>query len=318
MSRGRNRPTGPDQTHDRGPGQPARHPAGLTALTTAGESLHAPVCAGVEEARPRAKPRHSPRHLCGRSCDPVPTGQRGEGAAISARDHGQAEADSERREDTDLQGSGREVRLLGIYVRADVLSYNGPGPVGLLAVKEEHQAHGRKGARADRPSRELARDHKARRHVEPRAVRVGQLLQCRYYPQSLSRARQIHGGAVAPVAPIQAQAQATQGRELSTLAPLRALPARTPRTAWSGPVVGEGVMSCPRAGCGKSACPVVCPVKAGMFSREQTCRGRSQSPVVWIAEEMETEPSKPIDKTSAREVTSHRAVTTVNALWPRK
>ena len=64
--------------------------------------------------------------------------------------------------------------------------------------------------------------------------------------------------------------------------------------------------------------PDVCPVKAGMFSREQTCRGRSQSPVVWIAEEMETEPSKPIDKTSPGEVTSHRAVTTVNALWPRK
>ena len=37
-----------------------------------------------------------------------------------------------------------------------------------------------------------------------------------------------------------------------------------------------------------------------MFSRSQTCRGRSQSPVVWIAEEMETEPSKPIDKTSRR------------------
>src|SRR6266436_2967283 len=59
----------------------------------------------------------------------------------------------------------------------------------------------------------------------------------------------------------------------------------------------------------------VCPVKAGMFSRGQTCRGRSQSPVVWIAEEMETEPSKPIDKTSRGGVTSHRAVTTVNALW---
>ena len=37
-----------------------------------------------------------------------------------------------------------------------------------------------------------------------------------------------------------------------------------------------------------------------------------------LAEEMETEPSKPIDKTSRGEVTSHRAVTTVNALWPRK
>jgi hypothetical protein len=41
---------------------------------------------------------------------------------------------------------------------------------------------------------------------------------------------------------------------------------------------------------------VVCPGKASMFSREQSCQGRSQSPVVWIAEGMETEPSKPIDK----------------------
>ena len=39
--------------------------------------------------------------------------------------------------------------------------------------------------------------------------------------------------------------------------------------------------------------------------QEQTCRGRSQSPVVWIAEEMETEPSKPIDKISRGEITSH-------------
>src|SRR5258708_556153 len=93
------------------------------------------------------------------------------------------------------------------------------------------------------------------RRDEKRA-RVGQLLQCRHHQQGLSRARQLHGCAVAPVAPIQAQGQATQGRELSPLAPLRALPARTPRTAWSGPVVGEGVTSCPRAGCGKSACPV--------------------------------------------------------------
>jgi hypothetical protein len=29
----------------------------------------------------------------------------------------------------------------------------------------------------------------------------------------------------------------------------------------------EGVKSCPRAGCGRCACPVVCPVKAGVFSR---------------------------------------------------
>jgi hypothetical protein len=54
--------------------------------------------------------------------------------------------------------------------------------------------------------------------------------------------------------------------------------------------------------------PDVCPVKAGMFSRGQTCRGRSQSPVVWIAGVMETETLKPIDKVSPGEATSHRAV----------
>ncbi len=68
----------------------------------------------------------------------------------------------------------------------------------------------------------------------------------------------------------------------------------------------------------KTACPVVCPAKAGMFSRGQTCRGRSQSPVVWIAEVMETETLKPIDEVFLGEATSHRAVTKVNALWPRK
>ena len=68
----------------------------------------------------------------------------------------------------------------------------------------------------------------------------------------------------------------------------------------------------------KNSCPVVCPGKVGMFSRRQTCRGKSQSPVVWIAEVMETETLKPIDEASLGEVTSHRAVTKVNAVWPRK
>jgi hypothetical protein len=50
--------------------------------------------------------------------------------------------------------------------------------------------------------------------------------------------------------------QGTQGRDLSTPAPLRALPARTPDRTRQQPAVGEDVMSCPRAGCGRSACPV--------------------------------------------------------------
>jgi len=56
--------------------------------------------------------------------------------------------------------------------------------------------------------------------------------------------------------PPQAQSQATQGRDLSTLAPLRALRARTSEPTWPQRAVGEGVKSCPRAGCWKSACPV--------------------------------------------------------------
>src|SRR6266705_3367044 len=46
--------------------------------------------------------------------------------------------------------------------------------------------------------------------------------------------------------------RATQGRELSSLAPLRAFRARTPVSAWARRAVGEGVRSCPRAGCGRS------------------------------------------------------------------
>ena len=124
---------------------------------------------------------------------------------------------------------------------------DGPGPLGSATVKEEHPAHGRNRPRADRPSAYLARDHRARRQVEPRAPRVGQLLQRRLHQQGVSRARHIHGCAVAPVVAVQAQGQATQARELSTLAPLRVLRARTSDPARPRPVVGEGVRSCPRA-----------------------------------------------------------------------
>ena len=52
--------------------------------------------------------------------------------------------------------------------------------------------------------------------------------------------------------------------------------------------VGNIAQTCQSVDAGKFFRSVVCPVKAGMFSREQSCRGRSQSPVVWIAEERET------------------------------
>jgi hypothetical protein len=51
---------------------------------------------------------------------------------------------------------------------------------------------------------------------------------------------------LAAIVPLQAQGQATQGRDVSTLAPLRVLRARAPVPAWARRAVGEGVKSCPR------------------------------------------------------------------------
>src|SRR5260370_2633671 len=84
----------------------------------------------------------------------------------------------------------------------------------------------------------MARDHKAGRRTEPRASRVGQLLRCRLIIPSLSRARQLHSGAVAPVAAVQTQGQTTPRRDLSTPASLRVLRARTSDPAWAWPPAG--------------------------------------------------------------------------------
>src|SRR6266702_3358918 len=142
MPRGRNRQSRKEDTHDRSPGQPARHSAGLTHLTAAGEYIHAPVRAGMEEARTGATPRQSYRDLCRRSCDPVQERQCRPGIAATTQDHEQAEAHGQRGEDTNLQGPGRRVRLSGLHVRANVFCENRSCPLGISAIEEEHQAHG--------------------------------------------------------------------------------------------------------------------------------------------------------------------------------
>src|SRR5271165_2405789 len=175
---------------------------------------------------------------------------------MPARNHGQTEADGQRGENTDLQGPGRRVRLLGLHVRADVQTDDGASLYRRAAVEEKHPAHGREDPCDDGDLRNVARDHTDGGAVESRAARLGELLQSRYDPQRLSRARSVHGCAVTSVAATQAQAQAQTGRGLSTLAPVRAFWARPSNTAWPRPVMGDGVMFCPRAGCGRSASPV--------------------------------------------------------------
>src|SRR3979411_147302 len=109
----------------------------------------------------------------------------------------------------------------------------------------------------------MARNHKAGGQGEPHAARMGELLPSRHRQQGVSGTRQLHSDAVAPVVAVQAQNQASQGRDLSTLASLRALWARTPEPAWARRAVGEGVKFCPRAGCGRSAYqPPPHPVRA--------------------------------------------------------
>ena len=140
--------------------------------------------------------------------------------------------------------------------RADVFGENRKRLPWVPAIKEEHQAHGRECSCADRPLGQLARYHRASGEVEPHATLMGEPLRSRNRHQGISGDRQLHGCAVAPVVALQAQSQAMQGRDLSTLAPLRALRARTPVRAWARRAVGEGVRSCDRVG---SIAPTSCP-----------------------------------------------------------
>src|SRR3977135_4666608 len=104
----------------------------------------------------------------------------------------------------------------------------------------------------------MARNHKAGGQSEPHAARMGELLSSRHRQQGVSGTRQLHSDAVAPVVAVQAQNQASQGRELSTLASLWALWARTPEQAWAKRAGGERGKVCPRAGRGESTCEMRC------------------------------------------------------------
>ena len=149
-----------------------------------------------------------------------------------------------------------EFDFLGYTFGADVLSENGLDPPRHASVEEEPPAHGSQDPCDDGDFDDVAGDHGVGAAVEPRPARLGEVLSGRDDPPGLPCARQLHRYAVAPVAAPQVQGQATPGRDVSPLAPLRALRTRPPDPTWARRAVGEGVRSCPRAGCGKSACPV--------------------------------------------------------------
>lgn len=59
------------------------------------------------------------------------------------------------------------------------------------------------------------------------------------------------------------------------------------------------------------------PAKAGAFCGSQSHRGRSRSPVAWLAGSRETEILKPTDDAIGRVAASHQAVAQANERWPR-
>jgi hypothetical protein len=64
---------------------------------------------------------------------------------------------------------------------------------------------------------------------------------------------------------------------------------------------------------GKLSSPVVCPAKAGVFSRRETYQGKSQSPVARSAGGRETNLLKPLDSLICRMGASLQAVAQANA-----
>jgi hypothetical protein len=122
-----------------------------------------------------------------------------------------------------------------------------PGPAGMVTVHCRHAsvaAHERRLTRL--PERmplymTICGNHLASR--TPRGHRAGltrTVVRCGF-----------HGGmSTGPKTEVNVAA-----RSPIDLAAVRVLRARPPDCAWERRAVGEGVMSCPRAGCGKSACP---------------------------------------------------------------
>src|SRR6516162_8685703 len=69
---------------------------------------------------------------------------------------------------------------------------------------------------------------------------------------------------------------------------------------------------------GKPAVRKCVQLKTGVFSRRQTCRGKSQEPRSSGGRVAGDQNPEAPEKVSLGEATSCRAVTTVNVLWPRK
>ena len=112
-------------------------PQGASALAVAGESVHATVRAGLEDAGARAAAASA--RIVNYADDFVICcrGTADEAMAAMRDMMAQAEADGERGEDAAVPRAGGDVRLPGLHVRPVLLAADGPGLSGHAAVGEE-------------------------------------------------------------------------------------------------------------------------------------------------------------------------------------
>ena len=116
---------------------------------------------------------------------------------------------------------------------AGVFSENRPGSIGLLALEEEHQAHGGFIDAMTERSKSWQETTELVDRLNSVLTRLGELLCGRHSPESVSGSRHLRRDAVAPGGCAASTKSGGAGAGLSALAPLRALRARPVRRGLS-------------------------------------------------------------------------------------
>ena len=150
-------------------------PQGCADLTVVGESVHAAIRAGLENAGTSAAVSSSHRQLRRRLRDLLSRhGRAGDGR--HAEHDGAAETDGQRAEDETLPSARANVRLPGLYVWPLLLAADGSGLLGHASGEEEGSPTLRILPRTDEPTFPAAGSRGTGSASEPPFAGMGQLL----------------------------------------------------------------------------------------------------------------------------------------------
>src|SRR5512135_247162 len=240
-----------DAQQGRGPGQPA----GVTSVPVASEHLYALFCPRLEDPGTRAAVESHDRQLRGRSRDLLSGHGRGGDVRDAAHDV-QAEVDGQRGQDAAASDSRGDVRLSGLYDRPVLLAADGTVLYRDTPVGEEDRAPSGRDPRDHRPPLVVDGSRGPSGATEPAAAGVVELLLPRPREPGVPCPRPALLQSASPVALRQAQGEDPGDITVPRSVPVRRVGADPPERTDEELPVGESMSSCPRAGCGKTACPV--------------------------------------------------------------